>query len=38
VLFGLVIFIVAVTMIGLAAGVAGTDTRDGNDWFLHRPA
>ena len=29
--------VILMAVIGMAALVAGADTRDGNDWFLHRP-
>lgn len=38
VLFSLVIFVGIIALVGLAAGVAGADTRDGDDWFIHRHA
>ena len=38
VLSGLVIFMAIFAILALAAVVAGADSRDGNDWFVHRHA
>jgi hypothetical protein len=38
VLLGLVTFMVVVALLGLATGLAGADTRHGNDWSVHRHA
>jgi len=38
VLSGLVIFMAIFAILALAALVAGADSRDGNDWFVHRHA
>ena len=34
-LLGLVIFMAVIALLGLAATLAGSDSRDGNDWYLH---
>jgi hypothetical protein len=34
-MLSLVIFMAVIVVLGLVAGAAGADTRDGNDWSLH---
>jgi hypothetical protein len=34
---GLVLIIAAIAAFALLAAVFGTDSRDGDDWLIHRP-